>query len=273
METVTDSTHYVIHNNNFMYYMVLLWGGAIVSVSALRKSAGFFSLTVLALSLPVVSSAGTVYYLQTGHTGSQTFINTDNATDWYAPNLGSPSGSTPTYNGAQLDALHTTFAWDLGGANILIKEGPSTSDTITFALWQGGLTGQEVAWVSWTAAQVCDYKVNTVGDACSSFGTSTTPESQVPLYFTDDHTATGTLTPFEVQPDEDYLAVVSSTAATGNTTYFIKFDSTANSITITDPGGNAPTDPGAVPEPGTWISMLIGCAGVSVGTRWRFRRS
>lgn len=76
-----------------------------------------------------------------------------------------------------------------------------------------------------------------------------------------------------MQPGEDYLAVVSSTAATGNTTYFIKFDSTANSITITDPGGNTPTDPGVVPEPGTWITMIIGCAGVIAGTRWRFRRS
>lgn len=212
---------------------------------------------ILGLSLLASSAFADIapaYYLQTGHTGSQTFINSGAATDWFSPAIGDPGG---IYNGSELDALTPAFSWDLGGANVLIKESSNTSADITLELWDGGLSGTEVDWVSWTAAQVCDYKVNLVGDACSSFGSSTSPASQVPLYFTDDHTATGNLDPYALVAGDNYLVVVTSTANNGNETYYIKFDSTANSITVTDTNGQAPVDT-ATPEPSNFTTLISG---------------
>jgi hypothetical protein len=106
----------------------------------------------------------------------------------------------------------------LGGANILIKEVPSTIDSIRFSLWDiVGTTSTEVAWVSWSASEVCAYK-NTSGEGCQNFGDD---GSQLPLYFTDNHlafTGINSLTPYTLEAGHDYLALVTSTAESGNST-------------------------------------------------------
>ncbi len=110
--------------------------------------------------------------------------------------------------------------------------------------------GTEVDWVTWTAAQFCAFKT-TNSDNCGQFDAN----APLPLYFTSDHTATGTLDPYTLTAGDSYVVVLSSTAGTGGSLeYFIKAPTT---FAVQDPNGNGPPPTGA-PEPGTWMTMLAG---------------
>ena len=195
-------------------------------------------------------------------------------TDWYGTSLGAPvvNGiaftSTPT---SSLDGL----AFALGGGNFDMKEGTGTTGDITLSLWQGGLGGTEVAWVTWTAAEFCAYKAS-LSDNCQQLVAA----DPVPLYFTDDHTApsalfptdsnaTGTVTPYSLILGDSYLAVLTSDASTqGSVQYFIKGP---NQLTVADSTGTPLPPPPDTPEPGTWLTMSTGLALSLIGLAKRAR--
>ena len=229
------------------------------------------------LALPAVSHASAIYYLYTPITGAQPSIDVSSNTVWYGPSLGTPTNpvNNPnfatgiTYTSAPSSAFDATFAWDFGGGNFTLKEGTSTTGTISLELWDGGVDGTKVAWVTWTAAEMCAFKA-TLSDGCQAFANDAS--HAVPLYFTDDHTKSGTATPYTMVAGHSYLAVITSTAPSGgSTSYFIKNPSV---FTIeTDTGVQLPpTDPGSVPEPGTWMMMTSGVALVALFGSRRSRR-
>jgi hypothetical protein len=221
------------------------------------------------LVVPIVSQAGpVVYYLNTGQTTAQPSIDTADETDWYGTSLGAPVVNGIAFTSTASSALDR-LSFVLGGGNFDMKEGSGTVGSITLSLWQGGLAGTEVAWVTWTAAEFCAYKAS-VSDGCQQLVAA----HPVPLYFTDNHTApaalfpsdagaTGVVTPYTLDSNFSYIDILTSDASTaGNVQYFIKGPT---DLTVANSAGD-PLAP-SVPEPGTWLLTLAGGLALPIAAR------
>jgi hypothetical protein len=215
----------------------------------------------LMFAVPMVGRADIVYYLDTGQQGGQPSIDSADETAWYAPSLGVPSASGITFSASSASAFDASSAWEFGGGNFDMKEGSSVVADLTLSLWLGGLSGTEVDWVTWTAAQFCSFKAK----GCGQFDLN----APLPIYFTSNHTETGTLTPYTLTAGDSYTVVLSSAAGTGGSTeYFIK---APDAFAVQDSNGDV-LPPADAPEPGTWMTMLAGTVALLLVRRNRHSR-
>jgi hypothetical protein len=215
--------------------------------------------TLCVMFCPFVSKAS-VYYLNTGQTGAQPSIDMADTTDWYSPSLGAPSTGGITFVSTLVSDFDPAFLWQFGGGDFDMKAGTSAAAGITLSLWDGGLSGSEVAWVTWTKTQFCTFK----SSGCQQFD----PADPLPFYFTDDHTATGNLTPYSMQVGHSYLVELTSDADTqGSAQYFIKAPA---QFSIQDSSGG--TLAGATPEPASWI-LVASAAVIALYSRRKQHRA
>jgi hypothetical protein len=219
---------------------------------------GFFVL--LALAAFCVSRAdASIYYLTTGQSGAQPSIDSADETAWYSPTLGPVSESGIAFVETAVSAFDPTADWLFGGGNFDMKAGSGipyagndgNDPLLTLTIYDGGTDPVDIVdSVSWTATQFCNFKIG-VGDGCGQF--SVNAANDIPMYFTDDGTATGNLTPFQMLAGHNYTVILSSPALTnGANQYFIKAPTT---FVVAD-ANNAPPPTETTPEPSTWLSML-----------------
>ena len=183
------------------------------------------------------ASVGPTYYLVTGQSNANTTIDLDHLMEWTEPSSGQPcivtGGPIPCASFATT-YFNPTFDWNLGGGDFTIKTNGATAD-ITLSLFD--VTGGNVGGVPGALTGSLVTSATVVANTVSNAYTSTA------FHFA----------PVTLLTGRHYLAILTSATLTnGSNQYDIKGIDT---LTIETVNQTPITDPGAVPEPATWLLM------------------
>ena len=164
-----------------------------------------------ALLLMPALRASTSYYLRTGQSGPAVTISAGNSDTW---------------------TFTPVWGWDLGGAILTMKEGTSTTDSVTLTL-------------------------NDITDSLSDIADVTLPASSITQSYAGVHFTFSA--PVILTAGVTYDLVLSSPAVnSSNTDYLVKDDGT---VTFTD-SSDGVLPPAPAPEPGTISMLALGGGGI-----------
>lgn len=196
-----------------------------------RMSEGLGLLALLGLScLPSAATAGPIYYFVTGQAGTQTQLDINHTTSW---------------------SFTATSAWTLGGGDLTMKSGSSTSANVVLSLYQGSSSaGTLLDRFTLTNAAFCTLHTGN----CGSF-------SSTPFHFAVPDTLTTGL--------NYYMALTSDSNDVQSQAYFIKDPGT---VTISDVTGtplpnqtiSSAAAPISVPEPPSLAIVVTLLAGLGL---------